>query len=366
MVCLAPAMLSLLLAGSGSVQAGDEDRVIVGSTMGTFYRITLAVDPSKHTLHLLRRCADASLARIDELLSTWRSDSELARINARHSTGWLPVSPTTAAVVQEALFVSRLTGGALDPTLEPLLALWGFGPRARAVAGIPDREAVSRALVRVGHHRVVVRALPPAVRKKNPELSLDLSAVAKGFAADVLGVLVRVQGGGDYLINIGGEMRAGSEHLASRVWRVGVESPVPGEPSVLQVLALSRGALATSGTYRRTREVAGRHLADTLDPRTGAPVTHDLLAVSVLSASAARADALATGLLVLGPVQGPALARKQGIAALFVHGSQRAPMVLESPAFAAMATGPIRLPDTDDDDALALLAEVGCRNPGRP
>jgi thiamine biosynthesis lipoprotein len=359
------ALVLLVLTGSGAARGDDGLVVLTGPTMGTFYAITMASpSPSPSPPPPARgvaSCVASSLARIDVLMSTWRDDSELSRFNQARTTGWSPLSSATLAVMSEALDVSRLTRGAFDPTVAPLLAVWGFGPRGSAAAPLPRRDAVEFARARVGYHRLHLRAAPPALRKTRADVALDLSAVAKGYAVDVLATLLEARGVASYLVNVGGEMRARGDGRDGAGWRVGIESPGPSAGSVVRTLRLRSAALATSGTYRRYREAAGRVIADTLDARSGAPVVHDLRSVTVIAPSAARADALATGLLVLGPVDGPELADTERVAALFVSGEDAALSVVETAAFSALTdASPVRTPRPDAAPARMLLAEVGC------
>ena len=349
--------LFTLLIPRAHGQAGTE---INGTTMGTFYSVTLAKRISPSERNGLQHCARRALARVDKLLSTWRDDSELARINAHGAGHWIPTSDATRFVLEQALAVSRLTAGAFDPTIAPLLTLWGFGPGAQSTGAVPSHEQLERTRRSVGFHLIDVDHRALSIRKARSDVKLDFSGMAKGFAADLLSALVHARGLGAHLINIGGEVRARGDATSSRHWNVGIESPAPHSTGIVQVLRLVNGALATSGTYRRQRQVGEQALADIIDPRTGQPVSHHLSLVSVVAPNAAQADALATGLLVLGPSEGMALAKRHDIATLFVTQTHGIQSVASSPAFVALTREAVDIPAGDASVSTALIGRLGC------
>ncbi len=319
-------VLGLLLAGVAGIGctptpdagggASDAVSELSGPAMGTRYTIRVPGELPRGRRRSVASAVEAELRRLDEALSTWRPDSDLSRFNAAATTAWQDVATDTARVAALALEVARRSGGALDPTVAPLVDLWGFGP-AGPVAGPPDDAAVAAALARTGYGGIEVRPSPPALRKASPGLSLDLSAVAKGYGADRLADIVASLTGGHCLVEIGGEVAVRGHGPGGRPWRIGVEHPLDGE--VLEVLTLTPRApgVATSGDYRNFYEAGGERFAHIIDPRSGRPVRHGLAAVTVVAASTAIADAWATALLVLGPEAGLRTAETEGIAALF-------------------------------------------------
>ncbi|MCP5150680.1 MAG: FAD:protein FMN transferase [Chromatiales bacterium] len=353
-------MLTLTLAlvtGAVAARATDEPSPIRGATMGTYYAIHLGSRAA--VTRAVGDCTGRVLARIDALLSTWRSDSEIARFNASRSVDWVAVSPATAAVVAEAIATSELTGGAFDPTIGAVLAAWGLGPYAGSVSTPPTAAATADLRARVGHRRLRARARPSALRKTVPDLQVDLSAMAKGLAVDALAATLERAGIGDYLIDIGGEMRARGERPGGGPWRIGLERPDGAGATIARAVAVTAGALATSGTYRRRYPLLARTVPDIVDPRTAAPVEHALRVVSVLDASATRADALATALLVLGPTDGPELARRLGVAALLGTGGAH-PAEIATPAFTAATAAAVDLPAPAVAAVRTLLETVDC------
>jgi thiamine biosynthesis lipoprotein len=324
------------LAGLGPAACGGDAArrvALAGETMGTHWTVTLLAARPPPAGSSWRAEVEQVLARIDVEMSTWREDSELSRFNASRSDAWFPVSNETARVVAEALAVHRRTDGAFDPTLGPLVELWGFGARpSRALP--PEPPAVERARARVGAHALEVRREPPALRKRIVDLEVDLSAIAQGYAVDAVAERLVSRGAERFLVEIGGELRCSGPGPHAGAWHVAIERPQPQAADWQRVLALRDASLATSGTYRNFLEIAGERFSHLLDPRSGAPVRHTLVSVSVVAPTASLADAFATGLLVLGPEAGPRVAEREGVAALFVV--ERGGRLLEShsPAFA--------------------------------
>ena len=246
-------------------------------------------------------------------MSTWDPGSELSRFNASASTGWFAVSADTLAVVEEGLRVARVTGGAFDVTVGPLVELWGFGPDG--VRARPSDEALAAARVAVGSAGIEARTDPPAIRKRDPRARLDVSAIAKGFAVDAIAVLLAEEGARGFLVEVGGEVRAAGRKAEGEPWRVAVERPPPVAGAPPRVLELVDRAVATSGDYRAVFEEDGTRYPHVIDPRTGLPVTTGVASATVLAATAMEADAFATALMVLPPADGLRLAEREGLAA---------------------------------------------------
>jgi thiamine biosynthesis lipoprotein len=179
--------------------------------------------------------------------------------------------------------------------------------------------------------------IPRALKKADPALYVDLSAIAKGHGVDRIADMLDGAGIESYLVEIGGELRVRGHNVRGKPWRIAVERPDPGVRDVHRVIEMRDGGMATSGDYRNFFEHAGRLYSHSIDPRTGWPVPHELASVTVLAPRAARADALATALLVLGPEVGFALAECLEIAALFIVRTPEGYSDLPSSAFRAHA-----------------------------
>lgn len=311
--------LPVLLTAALSLGActRQPELTLAGPTMGTTYTVKIANPPASITREQLQATIDTVLARVDREMSSYRSDSELSRFNASTSTDWFAVSDDVVKVVDAALAVSELTQGALDITVAPLVDLWGFG-RNGEPADLPTDELVERARARTGYRRIATRKQPAALRKKIPDLQIDLNAVAPGFASDLLFEQLKALGLDNLMVDIGGEVRAGGRNGRAEAWRIAVEKPVDAEPEAFAVVRLDDMAVTTSGEYRHYYVRNGQHYSHTIDPRTGRPVRHTLASVVVVSTTALNADAWTTALNVLGEEAGYALAVQRKIPALFI------------------------------------------------
>lgn len=310
---LAPAVaLCTLLSGC---TPSVEVTVLGGSTMGTSYAVRLA-DPVANSEGLGREI-QLRLDEIDNRMSTYLAESDVTRFNLSASTDWFPVARSTCEVVALSLSVSALTNGAFDITVGPLVDLWGFGPDGQ-IDEPPAPELLAETREVTGYEAVSTDCRRPAIRKSRARIRIDLSAVAKGYSVDVLADLLKAKGYRNYLVEVGGEMRIAGTKADGEAWRVGIEAPVREQRDVYDALDVTDTAVASSGDYRNYFEIDGRFYSHTIDPRTGAPVTHATGGVTVLAATAAYADAMATALLVLGADDGLELAERENIAALFL------------------------------------------------
>ena len=307
-----------------------------GETMGTSYSVALAKPPEDTDFDSLKHKIEAQLATITSRMSTYEPDSELSRFNAEHSTDWQRVSAQLCLAIREAQAVSVATMGAFDITVGPLVDLWGFGPPGSRDT-VPSAEEIEHALQSVGYRNLETNCDALAIRKHSPELRIDLSAFAKGLAVDYLSSLLDSEDLRNYVVEIGGEVRARGVNARGQAWRIAVERPNIKERGVQQVLNVSDKSVATSGDYRNYFTVDGKRYSHTIDPRTGAPVDHDLVAVTVVTSTAVWADGLATALLVLGPDEGLQFATDNSIAALFLVHRIDGVEALESPEFRAIS-----------------------------
>ena len=305
--------------------------------MGTTYAVrVVTVDPwPQAERDRIGAKIQAVLDDVESKMSHYLPSSELSRFNRQRTTRPFPVSADTFEVVRQARRLSELTAGALDITVAPLVNAWGFGP-VEPDRLPPDGERLSQLREHVGYAGIELDAAASTLRKTIPAIEGDLSAVAKGYGVDQVAAALREAGLTRYLVEVGGEIvAAGTNHL-DRPWRIGIESPVAGG-GIQRVVSLRDRAMATSGDYRNAREVDGRWLSHTIDPRTGRPVEHRLASVSVVAERCVVADGLATALEVLGPDDGHALAVEQGWAALFLSRDEDG-AILEraTPAFSAL------------------------------
>ena len=309
-ICLA---LLALAACDSSLPQLDLD----GSALGTSFVVSIVEPPGDLDAEQLRNDVVAVLQRIDELASTWRDDSELTVFNADQSIDWIPVSDEFCVLLERSQEVSKVTDGAFDLTIGPLVNLWGFGPEGQIVTP-PSADDIEAAQRRVGFDKLETDCDERLVRKDEPDLYVDLSGWAKGHAVDQLAEMLNQKGFENYLVEVGGELRVKGLNRESSKWAIGIEAPSTSERVPHAVVNVTNTSVATSGDYRNYFEHQGQRFSHTIDARTGRPVRHNLAAVTVIDASAAYADAMATALLVLGPDAGPALAEKLHVAAYFL------------------------------------------------
>lgn len=287
-----------------------------GVAMGTTYSVAIVAPALPVEKQALRQALEALLEQTDREMSTYRADSELMRLNQAASDNWNPVSQPLLRVLQAAQETSRLSAGAFDITIGPLVNLWGFGPVEKRAAA-PTEGEIDGALERVGYQKLQLDARAGTV-KKAPGLFIDLSAIAKGYGVDRIALYLQELGLDNYLVEIGGELRARGVNGDNVPWRVGIEKPLAERRAVHRLIELRDTAMATSGNYRNFFEQDGVRYSHAIDPRAGRPTTRRLLSVTVLHPAAMRADAWATALLLAGPEQGFALAEKHGLAAYFL------------------------------------------------
>ncbi len=318
---LLPFFLLLLIAVSvHQLWCSAPDRVVLsGPTMGTTWSVVLAgAGRDREDLVTARAAIDARLIAVNAGMSTWDPESELSRFNAARHTEPFVFSPDTFGVLALARDVSERSGGAFDVTVRPLVAAWGFGAGARIPGDDPDAAELAALRERVGYRLLELDARAASARKARPDLEADLSAIAKGFGVDEIARALLELGWSDFLVEVGGEVRAHGERPGGGPWNVGIERPDEAGRVVHAVVGLADLSMATSGDYRNYYEEEGERRSHIVDPRTGRPVGHTLASVSVVAEEAVLADAWATALSVLGPEEGPAIAEAEGIGAYFI------------------------------------------------
>jgi thiamine biosynthesis lipoprotein len=302
-----------------------------GHTMGTTWQVKLVVARSRD-LHPLHAGIQAQLDAVVAQISTWEADSDISRFNRAAAGVWQALPPLFDTVMQCALEIAQRSGGAFDPTVGPLVALWGFGAQAQAQR-IPDAATLAATRARCGWERL---RWQPGRLLQPGGLALDLSAIAKGFGVDQVSTWLRENGVHAALVEVGGELHGYGRKPDDQPWRVLVES-APEEDAHAdhppRVLALRDLAVATSGDRWHHFEQSGEQFSHTLDPRTGAPVTRAAAAVTVVAGSAMQADAWATALTVMGRDDGIAFARTHALAARFVSRGAHGIEEHMSPAF---------------------------------
>lgn len=318
------ARLACLLLGTATpwvAQATHDVRRFEGETMGTTWSVN-AVLPERVDEGAIERGIQHELDTVVAQMSTYEPDSDLSRFNRAPPGTWQALPPEFYQVLSYALSLAKSSGGAYDPTVGPLVNLWGFGPDKRPHAP-PDAAALAAARARVGWQKVKLddaqhRAYQPG------GVYVDLSSVAKGFGVDQVARYLQRAGVSSYLVEVGGELRGHGRKPDGSPWHVGIERPgaasgaVDNVDEVARIVDLTDRAIATSGDYRHFFESGGGYYSHHIDPRTGQPVAHRVASVSVIAPECMLADPLGTTLTVLGPDEGMAYATAHHVAALFI------------------------------------------------
>ena len=281
-----------------------------GQTMGTYYQIKYVLDVNQQSDSRLSEKAlqieiDKRLELVNDLMSTYRPDSELSRFNKAKKS--LVVSDAMRDVISAALVISDQTNGAYDVTVGPLVNLWGFGPDKQPDK-IPSQALINEKMAVVGSKYLSVSG--NSIIKEIPELYVDLSSIAKGYGVDFIAEYLQKMGIENYLIDIGGELRVKGSKSTEKQWTLAIERPVAGQ-NVQRLIHIGNNGIATSGDYRNYFESDGVRYSHTIDPNTGKPITHKLVSVTVVNKSCMLADGVATAITVLGPKAGLEFATKQ-------------------------------------------------------
>jgi FAD:protein FMN transferase len=285
---------------------------LAGTTMGTSaWNVSVVVDQAVEVT-AVQAAIQRRLDEINQQMSTYVSDSEVSRFNAFESTDWFSSSPDVVAVVERSVEISQLSRGAFDITVKPLVELWNFG-NGRGAFQIPKPDAIAAILPNIGWETLETRQQPASLRKKNPKVQIDLSAIAPGYAVDQIGMELAKSKIDAWFVEIAGEVRAQGIKPNGEAWRVGIEKPLDDRRALDRAIALADQSLATSGDYRNFAIVDGRRYSHTISPQSGEPVAHGLCSVSVIAKDCITADAVATAMSVAGPDQVLGLAKDFGV-----------------------------------------------------
>ncbi|WP_249185380.1 FAD:protein FMN transferase [Moritella sp. 5] len=310
--------LAIFILGC-SEQKSTEEVLFSGPTMGTTYHMKVVGFPlSEQDKKNIQVEIDKRLELVNDQMSTYRPNSELSRFNQSVAVTGFEVSRDTAKVVLEALRLNKLTNGALDVTVGPLVNLWGFGPDNKPEQ-IPSQQQLDIVKQRIGIQHLA--ATETTLSKDIDGLYVDLSSIAKGYGVDVIAEYFTSLGIENYLVEVGGELRINGVNARGIDWQVAVEKPTGAGQSVQEVIAVGNNAIATSGDYRNYYELNGERFAHTIDPISGKPIKHKLVSVTVIHTSSMTADALATALMVMGEKDGLEFAKQQGLAVLMISKS---------------------------------------------
>lgn len=241
------------------------------------------------------------MEEIDRLMSNYKEDSDVRRVNRLKKNERMRLTPQTFDVIQRAKEFGKLTSGAFDITVEPLLGLWGF--YSGGVSRLPDHDEIKKALELVGYDKIVLDKEKETIGFTKEGVRIDLGGIAKGYAVDKAIEVLKNYGIRNALVKAGGDIFANGRGNASSGWRIGVQHPRK-ENNLLATLELENKAVATSGDYERYFIVDNKRYSHIIDPRTGLPKSNIPASVTVIARDSTTADTLATAIFVLGPEKG--------------------------------------------------------------
>lgn len=293
-----------------------QPQTLQGNIFGTFFQVTIAGSESYDREEIETGILEV-LNGVDMQMSTYKENSDLMQVNRAELNTAVQVPAELFDVLQLSKSISQASGGAFDNTVGGLVNLWGFGPEGR-VTSAPPEELLQTRLARVGYQKVMLNEATQSVTRRS-DVFIDLSGIAKGFAVDQVSEYLLAKGITNFLVNIGGDLRASGMRSDDVMWRVGIEVPTDERQIAQHIMPISDLAILGSGDYRNYFEENGVRYSHTIDPTTGHPIAHKLAAVHVVSESAAVADAWATALLVLGEERGLSLANELGIDAILIY-----------------------------------------------
>jgi len=332
------ALLLLLLTACARERPRGE--LIEGEAAGATFTVRLAERLPESERAVVEGIVGDTLEKVSSMASHSLAESDLSRLDRAGVGVETPVSVETFEMVREAVRVSTLTGGAFDVTVAPLARLWGFGPGVSVGSAPPTDEEIGRERARVGFTNIVLDDDSITITKRIDSLELDLSGIATGYALDLAAAALEERGYKDYLIEAGAEVRTRGKDAAEEPWLVPILKPGPGRGEIQRSVPLSGFSMATSGDYRGADDaeaLAGKGNTHLVDPRTGRPLDHGLLSVTVLGETCLTAGALSMGLLVLGPEEGFRLAAEEDLPALFLVRSESGALEERAtPAFAEL------------------------------
>ncbi len=283
-----------------------QESVIQGEAQGTTYTIRYLENDSS-----FKTGVDSILHRIDQDLSTWVPTSLINRMNAHDRIDTVFAFYDSTKYFSVLFDVSReiwqQTDSAFDPTVYPLVELWGFGLKNKEVV-TPEKVAERKAKVSMQPSNIDMLEIENGylyketqIRKGQAGVRLDFNAIAQGFSVDVIAEYLEAQGISNYMIELGGEVLCKGVNSKGSDWRIAIDKPVDDAERVFQaILNVRNKAVATSGSYRKFFEENGKKYSHAIDPRTGYPVQHSLLSATVMASNCMLADAYATAFLVMG------------------------------------------------------------------
>ena len=296
-----------------------------GSTMGTSYHIVVTTGFGTKTSTQLKKIVEQRLKEISQHLSTYIKDSEISRLNQAEAGVWVHVSSDLYRVVTAADSVSTVTDGAFDITIGPAVELWGFGDAKKTSQNEPPKEPPKEEQIlaiknSVGYQKLEIQEKPPAIKKLDSNLKIDVSAIAKGYGVDEIVLLLQgMEDTHGAMVEIGGEVRVFGDRHDGSEWTVGIQSPLRNRGGLAARVHLQDKSLASSGDYVHFFKHEGRSFSHIIDPDEGVPVETDVVATAVIDASCMVADAWATAFMVLDVKESLEIADREALGLMIIR-----------------------------------------------
>ncbi|MCK5894578.1 MAG: FAD:protein FMN transferase [Endozoicomonadaceae bacterium] len=333
-------------------------KVLHGQIMGTTYNIKYVTNRAAPSEKEVDQQVHRALQDVDDRMSTYKPDSELMQFNRSPLNKPFSASADLVKLIAESQIISRMSDGAYDVTIGPLVNLWGFGAGNQATVAsldleqdnptfiqwlseseskngasiVPSKDNVQEAMKTVGFDRVAVDQKQLTLTRIKP-VFIDLSSIAKGYSVDQAAHALEDLGITNYLVEVGGEIRIRGRKADDQNWRIAIKQPEWVTSQVASIIEADNKGIATSGDYLNFYEQEDVDYSHLIDARTGYPEKHQLASVAVIDDDTAKADAYATMLMILGEEKGLMLAEKKGLAAYFIYHTDQGFQSVASSAF---------------------------------
>ena len=284
-------------------------QIIKGEIFNTTYNIKIKTNIKNKNI---KDKIKEKLQAVNSSMSVFETTSEISKINSSKSQQKNKLSKELGSVFKAANIIYLQSNGRFDPSLEPLIELWGFGKNKNKI--IPTDREINKVKKNIGMNKVKFTSNYQYLTKLNSNIKFNLSAIAKGYAVDEIANLLESEGYHDYLIEIGGEIKAKGNRSDNEIgWNIGINKPTPETSENIMIVSLSNLSVATSGNYRNFYLKDGKIYNHTISSETGKPVLNDVLSVSVFHNSCMYADAYATAIMTMDSKQGINFANKHNL-----------------------------------------------------
>lgn len=287
-------------------------QTLSGKVFGTYYNIKVR---TPNEIENFKPQIIQEFALVNNQMSIFAKDSEINKINQTSHNQWLEISPELYLVLNTSKEIYTQSSGAFDPSVGPLVNLWGFGVDGRQ--NIPSDQQIKDVLNHIGFNKLKFKE-PNLIKKTDDKVYIDLSAIAKGYAVDLIASRLKQMGYNDFLVDIGGEVYASGDRVnGGQGWNIGIAEPSETGHKNVMAIGLKDMAVATSGNYNNFYYINNKRFSHTISPQTGYPAEHNLLSATVFDKSCMKADAYATAIMSMGEKKGLAFANKYKLAVIF-------------------------------------------------